>query len=352
LSKASRRSSRTVRGTAGRPAAAGGTTGSPASNPARPPSPDASNPSATPTVDASSLAGRATTGRPAPTRTPAGRPPGSRPAGSRPTASSRPRRTLYQPSFFDRHRTALIGGAAAIIVALVGAFFFFSVTASAYSCGTISQPQPSATPLPNGSPGPLGQAQPDMGNLHIAVGSNQHYAYCPPASGSHYFATDEGPIPAKYYGPDEGTRPEGWIHNLEHGAIVILYNCKMGACDDATLAALQAIPQGFPDSPICGIKAGVLAPVIARFDDMPAPFAALVWDRLLYLNTLDVNEIKQFYATQGELYNPESQCTRPSPGPSAGPSSAPSTAPSTEPSTVPSTAPSSAPASSASPAAS
>jgi hypothetical protein len=349
LSKASRRSSRTVRGTAGRPAAAAGTTGSPASNPARPLSPDASNPGGSPTVDASSLAGRATTGRPAPTRAPAGQPPGSRPAGSRPAASSRSRRNLYQPSFFDRHRTALIGGAAAIIVALVGAFFFFSVTASAYSCGTISQPQPSATPLPNGSPGPLGQAQPDMGNLHIAVGSNQHYAYCPPASGSHYNNVGvDGPIPAKYYGPDEGTRPEGWIHNLEHGAVVILYNCKMGACDDATLAALQAIPTNFPASPVCGIKAGVLAPVIARFDDMPAPFAALVWDRLLYLNTLDVNEIKQFYKTEGELYNPESQCTRPSASPSVGPSSAPSTAPST----VPSTAPSSAPASSASPAAS
>jgi hypothetical protein len=342
LSKASRRSSRTTRGTTGRPA----------SNPVPPASPGGADPSSAPIVDASSLAGRSTAGRPPATRTPGGRPPGSRPAGSRPAGSSRPRRTLYQPSFFDRHRTALIGGAAAIIVALVGAFFFFSVTASAYSCGTITQPAPSATPLPNGSPGPLGQAQPDMGNLHIPVGTSQHYAYCPPASGSHYFATDEGPIPAKYYGPDEGTRPEGWIHNLEHGAIVILYNCKMGACDDTTLAALQAIPQGFPDSPICGIKAGVLAPVIARFDDMPAPFAALVWDRLLYMNTLDVNEIKQFYATQGELYNPESQCARPSPSPSAGPSSAPSTAPSTAPSAAPSSVPSSTPASSASPAAS
>jgi hypothetical protein len=322
-------------------------------NPTRPLSSDASSPGGTPTVDATSLAPRGTAGRPVSTRTPGGRPPGSRPAGSRPAGSSRPRRTLYQPSFFDRHRTALIGGAAAIIVALVGAFFFFSVTASAYSCGTITQPQPSATPLPNGSPGPLGQQQPDMGNLHIAIGSDQHYAYCPPASGSHYNNIGvDGPIPARYYGPDEGTRPEGWIHNLEHGAVVILYNCKMGACDDATLAALQAIPTNFPDSPVCGIKAGVLAPVIARFDDMPAPFAALVWDRLLYLNTLDVNEIKQFYATQGEQYNPEPQCTRPSPSPSAGPSSAPSVAPSSAPSSSPSTEPSSAPAPSASPAAS
>ncbi len=229
------------------------------------------------------------------------------------------------------------------VVAVIGAFFFFSVTASAYTCTTISQPEPSGTPLPNGSPALLGQSQSDMGNLHIPVGSSQRYSYCPPASGPHYNNPGvDGPIPAKYYGPNDGTKPEGWIHNLEHGAVVILYNCKMGACDAATQAALQAIPQNFPDSPICGIKAGVLAPVIARFDDMPAPFAVLVWDRLLYMNTLDVAEIKDFYQTEGERLNPEPQCTRPSAGPSTAPNG--SVAPT---SVAPSSAP--APAASASP---
>ena len=288
-------------------------------------------------MDAGSLSNRPPTSRPAPTRST-----GSRPAGSRLAGSTRPRRTLYQPSFYDRHRTALFGGGLAVIVALVGAFFFFSLTASAYSCGTIPAPLPSGTPLPNGSPAPLGQAQPDMGNLHIAVGSDQHYAYCPPASGPHYNNPGiDGPIPAKFYGPDDGTRPEGWIHNMEHGAVVILYNCKLGACDAATQAALQAIPVGFPDSPVCGVKAGVLAPVIARFDTMPTEFAAMVWDRVLYMNTLDVNEIKTFYATQGERYNPEPQCARPSPSPSAGPSGGPSSAPSAASSASPSAAPSS-----------
>jgi Protein of unknown function (DUF3105) len=228
-----------------------------------------------------------------------------------------------------------------VILAVVGAFFFFSVTASAYSCTTVSQPEPAGTPLPNGSPAPLGQAQPDMGNLHIAIGSNQRYSYCPPASGPHYNNPGvDGPIPAKYYGPDDGTRPEGWIHNLEHGAVVILYNCKMGACTDANAATLQAMTQNFPDSPICGVRAGVLAPVIARFDDMAAPFAALVWDRVLYMNTLDIAEIKDFYQTEGERTNPEPQCARPSPSPSTAPSG------SAGPASVP---PSSAPAPAASP---
>ncbi len=366
MSKASRRSSRVTRGATGRPGQPG-PSGSATPNAGRPssaggptppvgPTPDGD--AGTPIVDASALSNRPPTVRPGAPRPAAQRPAGSRPAGSRPSGSGRPRRTLYQPSFIDRHRTALIGGALAIVVALLGAFFFFSITASDYSCGTVSQPAPSATPLPNGSPGPLGQAQPDMGNFHINVGTSQHYAYCPPASGSHYndLPGGNGPIPAKYYGPDEGTRPEGWIHNLEHGAIAILYNCKLGACDDSSLAALQAIPQNFPDSPVCKVKAGVLAPVIARFDDMPTKFAAVVWDRVLYMDTLDVNEIEAFYAQQGEQYNPEPQCARPSAAPSGGPSSAPSTVPSTAPSSgasvPPSAVPSVTPAASASPAAS
>jgi hypothetical protein len=315
-----------------------------------------------PIVEAGSLASRAPAGRTTSTRSP-----GSRPSGGRTGASSRPRRALYQPSFFERHRTALFGAGLVVIVAVIGAFFFFSVTASAYSCTTISQPQPAGTPLPNGSPALLGQAQPDMGNVHIAVGSSQRYTYCPPASGPHYFNPGvDGPIPAKYYGPDDGTKPEGWIHNLEHGAVVILYNCKMGACDDATQAALQTIPQNFPASPVCGVKAGVLAPVIARFDDMPAKFAVLVWDRLLYLDTLDTAKILEFYKTEGELTNPEPQCSRPTPTPSVGPSVGPSGsvtpsgsfAPGTSagssvaPSSSPSAQPSSAPSAAASPGAS
>ena len=239
----------------------------------------------------------------------------------------------------------------AVVVVVAGGFLYFSLTASAYACSTITQPAPAGTPLPNGSPAPLGQAQPDMGNLHIAIGSSQRYSYCPPASGPHYNGTGEGPITAKYYGPDDGTKPEGWIHNLEHGAVVILYNCAMGACTDANAATLQNLVTTFPNSPVCGIRAGALSPVIARFDSMPAPFAALVWDKVFYLNTLDTAAILEFYKTQGELTNPEPQCARPTasppvaPSPSVGPST--SVTPST--SVAPSSSPSSAPSSSAAP---
>ncbi len=289
----------------------------------RSPRPEPASPSpqaAPPTSDAPA-------GRPVAARASSGR------AGSRNAGSNRPRRPLYQPSFLERHRSALLSGGVLFVIAVVGAIFFFSATAPTYACTNTSQPAPAGTPLPNGSPAPLGQAQPDMGNVHVTVGTNQKYAYCPPASGPHYNALNEGPIAAKYYGPDDGTRPEGWIHNLEHGGIVILYNCKMGACTDATAATLQGLATTFPDSPQCHIKAGSGSPVIARFDDMPAPFAALVWDRLIYLDTLDVTKIKAFYQSEAEVTNPELQCPRatPTPAPSLAPRGSPSQAASPSP---------------------
>ena len=93
-----------------------------------------------------------------------------------------------------------------------------------------------------------GQVQPDMGRNHILPPESQRYADCPPASGNHY-APPGGPIIARYYGPDDATLPQGWIHNLEHGGLVILYSCDQGACDDATQQALQDLFQDFPDSP-------------------------------------------------------------------------------------------------------
>lgn len=336
MSKASRRSSQTTRGAAGRPTGAAPAGGDAAVNPtANPDGAPAGTPADAARLGSSSRASSARAG-------------GTRPSGTRAGGTSRPRRSLYQPSFYERHRTALLGGVAAVVVVVVAAFLFFSLTASAYGCSTITQPAPAGTPLPNGSPAPLGQAQPDMGQLHIAAGATQRYSYCPPASGPHYNAQDLGPIAAKYYGPDDGTRPEGWIHNLEHGGMVILYNCSMGACTDANAATLQALAANFPNSPICGIHGGDLSPVIARFDSMAAPFAAVVWDKVFYLNTLDTNQILEFYKTQDERTNPEPQCGRPTASPAATPSVSPASSASGVPSSQPSSSPTPAPSPSSS----
>ena len=43
--------------------------------------------------------------------------------------------------------------------------------------------------------------------------------------------------------------PNGWVHNLEHGGLVLLYSCDKGACDDAVAgAAPRALRRASPAS--------------------------------------------------------------------------------------------------------
>ena len=76
--------------------------------------------------------------------------------------------------------------------------------------------------------------------------------------------------------------------------------------------------------------------VVARFDQMPTPYAAVVWDRVLFLNTLDVGAISTFYQQSADR-GPEPQCQQavpgasPSPGPVASPAAPASPVPSPSP---------------------
>jgi hypothetical protein len=93
------------------------------------------------------------------------------------------------------------------------------------------------------------------------------------------------------------------------------------------------VSAGFPNSAVCNLAPGVVGPVIARFEDMPTRFAALVWDRALYLDTLDTAKIYDFFLRYAERVSdgrfvapPEPQCAIPSASPSAGASAEPSPA--------------------------
>jgi uncharacterized protein DUF3105 len=193
----------------------------------------------------------------------------------------------------------------------------------------------------------VGYVQPDMGRGHVTPGTQVRYTYCPPASGKHYAAADQGPIPARLYGPSDGVLADGWVHNLEHGGLVILYR---GA--EADQAALKALFEAIPPSPICGLQPGGQSPspVIARFDQMAWPYAALLWDLVLPMQTLGQAAVLDFYGRYGERTNPEPQCAPPSASPSAGPSGSPPTSASPS-SAAPSAAPSSAAPSTATPSA-
>ncbi len=292
----------------------------------------------------------ATTGRSSSRKTSTS-PTGTRRAGRRET----PRRRYDEPSTFERFRTPIIAVAVIAVVVVVGAFVFTSASSASYACTSVDTVQ---TPLE----GEVGQVQPDMGNAHVSPGEKVTYAICPPASGKHINQPPRGPIPARVYGPDDAAAPNGWVHNLEHGGLVLLYSCDKGACDDASLAQLQPFADGFPPSTICQIPPGAVGPVVARFEEMPTKYAALIWDRVLYLDTLDVQQIYDFFLRYGEqitddgqwISPPEPQCNPPSPSPepSASVEASPSASAAASPSTAASPSPAASPEASPSPSAS
>ena len=243
--------------------------------------------------------------------------PGATRAGRRERA-----RPLAQPTLLERYRVLIVGAVVVAVVAVLAVAAFTSSSASAYSCtsefvpGTTPQPGPDETGQP-------GYVQNDMGNAHVGLGTAVTYTYCPPATGSHVNVENRGPIEPRIYGPGDNVVPQGWIHNLEHGGLVVLYRGLDGdpGPTAATQAELRAFADALPDSPVCGYSPAQYL-TIAQFDDMATPFAALVWGRVLPLESLDTAAIQAFWNTSGEqaLTMPERfGCPLPgaSPSPSA-----------------------------------
>jgi hypothetical protein len=157
-----------------------------------------------------------------------------------------------------------------------------------------------------------------MGQGHVPNGTEITYTYCPPASGKHFNGTQTGPVAARVYGPDDAIPPQGWIHNLEHGAMVVLYRGDGEGATEAGQAAMKAFFDRYPPSPVCGFAPGTsVGPVFARFDEMSTPYAAMVWGRALPLQDLDTEAILALDQAYGEQTNPESFCARPTATPPA-----------------------------------
>lgn len=112
---------------------------------------------------------------------------------------------------------------------------------------------------------------PVEGCAHVACPQAVSYATVPPSSGDHYpywpdFRTYTGPVP--------------WgnlVHALEHGAVVISYNCPEGCPDE--VAAAQAFIDALPADPLCS-GADPRRVILVPDPTLPAPdvrFAASAW---------------------------------------------------------------------------
>jgi hypothetical protein len=237
------------------------------------------------------------------------------PAAANRTRGPRAPRTAAPQTFIQRNRTRLLWGLAAVALVAMASLAFLSASSPAYACSTEWTPAATPAPAPDATPR-LGFVQDDFGTEHQALGSFVRYAVCPPASGKHYNAQGEGPVPAGVYGPDDQATPQGWIHNLEHGGVVVLYRCEAGdsACGGAQQSALADFYATFPNSPICNLPASATT-VVARFDEMAWPYAALLWGQVLPMETFDPQVVRDYFSQQGERTNPEGLCAKPTPTP-------------------------------------
>jgi hypothetical protein len=245
---------------------------------------------------------------------PAGRPDRTSAAASRSPGRSR----------LERYRGAIIVIAVGAVVLVGAAYLFVGAAQPAYACASVLTPAPSASPAPDATPR-LGQVTRDMGRAHVETGSRVTYEFCPPTSGQHYNDARFGPIATRFYGPDDKTDPQGWVHNLEHGMMTVLYRCPEG-CQPAAQDALRALQGELPASPLCGFPATSTV-VVTRFDDLPTPYAAVVWGRAYFLDALDVAAITTFQQQSADR-GPEPQCQNAVPGASPAAAPSPSAAPS------------------------
>lgn len=131
-----------------------------------------------------------------------------------------------------------------------------------------------------------GEALPDFGRVHVQAGTELNHADYPPASGTHYFQTTGW----QFY--DDPVAPGLWIHNLEHGGIVLLYKCPgAGAECDALKSQLRGLRSSFPPSSQSRSVKLVIAPDSA----IKTPVVALAWTRRLELPAFDERQLLAFY---------------------------------------------------------
>jgi hypothetical protein len=110
---------------------------------------------------------------------------------------------------------------------------------------------------------------PNEGAGHVAECAPVNYASKPPSSGSHYpvwpvFRVYQKPVPWGFL-----------MHGLEHGAIVIVYNCPDGCPND--VAAASALYAATSSKPGCGRPPLIVAPD----PTLDVRFAASSWGHTL-----------------------------------------------------------------------
>lgn len=162
----------------------------------------------------------------------------------------------------------------------------------------------------------------DQGRNHISAGSTQEYNSNPPTSGPHYAQWEK---PGIY---DRALEDGNLIHSLEHGYIIISYNCNVAKISNfefqiSNLAYAHETEEPHEEIPAtdsAGIKpdnvsewknnpdcqklveqikqvtrkTGMDRLIVVPRPELNSPIALTAWAKLMRLETVDENKIIEF----------------------------------------------------------
>ena len=123
---------------------------------------------------------------------------------------------------------------------------------------------------------------PTEGAAHVDQDSPITYDHYPPSSGPHYGR------PAVYRVSDTPVPEGSWVHNLEHGAIVLLFKCGDGC--ETRVKQIQDLFDRLPDGNFGEVKM-----VATPYDRAPTEFTLLAWGWQEDLDEFDAGRIERFY---------------------------------------------------------
>jgi hypothetical protein len=146
--------------------------------------------------------------------------------------------------------------------------------------------------VPDGSDGAactaVIESHPEEGFQHLDCHAtpNPPYLTNPPSSGNHF------PYWADFH---TYTQPIPWgnlVHDLEHGTVVIVYNCPDGCADE--VAQAQAFIDNLPVDPICA-EPDPRRVILAPDPTLTTRWAATAWTWTLRATCFDQQAFTVFY---------------------------------------------------------
>jgi hypothetical protein len=142
------------------------------------------------------------------------------------------------------------------------------------------------------------ESQPNGGHLHTPDCTPVTYDSNPPSSGTHYpdwamYKTYLAPVPWGFL-----------VHDLEHGAVVLSYNCPDGCKDE--VAQAQALLDALPPDRACGNSR--MRTVLVPEPDLTVRWAASAWTWTLRADCFDSPAFAAFITAHYQGPDTEAAC--------------------------------------------